>query len=210
MSPACAVIVMAKAPVAGYAKTRLTAALGAPGAARLAQRFLTHTLEQAVQARIGEVELCCAPDTAHPAFAALAQRWPIGLTDQGDGDLGARMARAIHRTLASGRRAVLIGTDAPRLDAHYLGLAARALDAVDVVLGPAADGGYALIGLRRWLPQLFADIPWSTERVLRVTRQRLTEAGWAHQELGELFDVDVPSDLVHVPAQWLCAGGVDP
>jgi len=193
---------MAKAPVAGYAKTRLIPALGAQGAACLAQRFLNETVNQALRARTGEVELCCAPDRAHRAFESLRQSGSIRLSDQGAGDLGARMARALERTLAGAGHAILIGTDAPGLDADYLRHARDALQKTDVVLGPAADGGYVLIGMRRWVPSLFDDMPWSTNQVLEFTRRRLAQAGLLHSELVPLFDVDEPSDLVHVPEAW--------
>jgi len=158
---------------------------------------------QAIEADIGEVELCCAPDTKHAVFVELARDARVTLTVQGDGDLGQRMARAIERTLASGSRAILIGTDAPALDAAVLRSACRALDAADAVFAPAADGGYALVGLRRSAPRLFEDIPWSTPRVMALTRQRLAESGIVQVELPQLFDVDEPADLVHVPAHWL-------
>ena len=119
------VIVMAKAPLAGFAKTRLIAALGAEGAARLAARLLENAIDQALGAGLGEVELCCAPDATHAAFAALARRAGVQITVQGDGDLGARMDQAIRRGLAQARQVILIGTDAPALDAAYL-RAARA------------------------------------------------------------------------------------
>jgi uncharacterized protein len=93
MTP-CRVIVMAKAPVAGYAKTRLIPALGAAGAAALALRLLQSTAAQALAADIGPVTLCCTPDTAHPAFAALSADARVNLEAQCSGDLGQRMAPA--------------------------------------------------------------------------------------------------------------------
>ena len=196
-------IVLAKAPVAGFAKTRLVPALGAAGAARLARRLLDETMAQARAAGLGEVELCCAPDTAHPAFAAQQLRGGVQLSVQGSGDLGARMDRAATRALAVSARVVLIGTDAPQLDAAYLRAASAALATCDAVLGPAVDGGYTLIGLRRPAPRLFEQMPWSTDRVLTLTRERLAEAGLRWIELAPLRDVDEADDLVHLPPGWL-------
>jgi len=196
-------IVMAKAPVAGYAKTRLIPALGADGAARLARRLLDEAMAQACAAGLGEVELCCAPDTHHPAFQAQQQRGGVRLTAQGDGDLGARMHRAVVRGLAQAAQVLLIGTDAPALDAAYLQAANAALAGSDAVLGPAADGGYVLIGLRRPAPSLFEAMAWSTERVLAVTRERLAECGLGWVELPTLFDIDEASDLTQLPSGWL-------
>jgi len=196
----CTVIVFAKAPVPGYAKTRLAPALGAAGAARLAERLLNDGVAQAMAAAVGPVELCCAPDASHPAFAALAARHGLALAEQGDGDLGARMSRAFDRAFDAGRAALLIGTDAPGLDAAYLRDAASRLRTHDAVFGPALDGGYTLVGLVRRVPELFEDIPWSTAQVMEQTRAKLRRLGLAHAELPPLADIDEPADLRHLPA----------
>lgn len=207
MTSPCHVIVMAKAPVAGLAKTRLIPALGAEGAAALAQRLLAHALEQALQAArrggLGNVELCCAPGAHHPGFAGWAGSPGVTLTDQGDGDLGERMARALHRALQTSATALLIGTDAPALDAGTLQAAQAALRGHDAVFVPALDGGYALVGLRRPLPTLFDAMPWSTPLVMQCSRERLAAAGASHFELAPVADIDVPADLVHLPEGWL-------
>jgi hypothetical protein len=195
----CAVVVFAKAPRPGYAKTRLIPALGEWGAAHLAEQLLHATLQQAVGAGIGPVELCVTPTTEHAAFVAARQRHAIPITEQGDGDLGQRMARAFERVLAAQPRALLIGTDAPGLDAGYLRRAARALDDADAVFGPAADGGYTLVGLKQPAPALFSSMRWSHDRVMAETRQRLRASGLRHVELEVLPDVDEPADLIHLP-----------
>ena len=202
MSLSCAVLVFAKAPVAGYAKTRLMPALGADGAARLAGRLLRHAVQQACAARVGPVQLCCAPDAGHPAFAALAQAHGVSLAAQGDGDLGARMARALRGALGRHGRALLIGTDAPGLDAAYLRQAAALLAGHDAVFGPATDGGYTLVGLSRPADTLFDGIAWSTAQVMAQTRERLRAAGLSHAELAPLPDIDGPGDLRHLPRDW--------
>ncbi len=203
MSVATAVIVMAKAPLPGFAKTRLIPALGADRAAALAERLLHAAVAEAVAAGIGPVDLCCAPDRTHPAFARHAGGAGIELSEQGDGDLGTRMARAFERRLANGRRAVMIGTDAPTLDAAMLAHAAGALSDADAVFVPAFDGGYALIGLRRAAPTLFDGMRWSTSTVMACTRERLAAAGLTHLELPAVADIDEPADLVHLPPGWL-------
>jgi uncharacterized protein len=198
----CAVVVFAKAPLPGYAKTRLIPALGAEGAARLARGLLEAALDAALDAGIGPVELCCAPDARHPAFADLARRTEATLTDQGEGDLGERMARALARSLREHAAAIVIGTDAPGLDAAYLRGAADALAQRDAVFGPALDGGYTLVGLRRPAPALFEGIDWSTAHVMAQTRARLARLGLRHAELAPLADIDEPADLHHLPAAW--------
>ena len=205
MSGHCAVIVMAKAPVPGYAKTRLIPALGTAGAADLALRLLEHAIAQALAAELGPVDLCCAPDHTHIGFApqAQAQREGLVLSSQVEGDLGARMSHAFDRWLPCTGRALMIGTDAPAINAALLQRAAQALENTDAVVIPALDGGYALIGLRQSAPALFADMVWSAPNVMAVTRTRLLAAGMRHTELAPIADIDEPADLVHVPAGWL-------
>lgn len=191
------VVVFAKAPLPGYAKTRLAPALGEQGAARLAERFLHSTLREACEADIGPVELCVAPDTEQACFRSLPA-W-VHLSNQGEGDLGARMARAAERRLALHTGVLLIGTDCPSLDVDQLRAAAQALVSNDCVMVPACDGGYVLLGLRRFSPDLFTDMPWSTDRVADLTRQRISQLGWSLQELAPLHDIDEPHDLIHLP-----------
>lgn len=189
------VIVFAKAPVPGAAKTRLIPALGAAGAAQLHEWLVERALETACAADCGPVELCCAPDRAHPFFAACAARFDVSLTDQGAGDLGERM----HRALAAGLPAVLIGADCPAMTPEYLRDGAGALAAgYDAVLGPAEDGGYVLIGANRIRPDAFARIRWGGPDVMEQQRARLRETGWRWKELAPLWDVDRPDDLERV------------
>jgi rSAM/selenodomain-associated transferase 1 len=198
-----AVIVFAKAPVPGLAKTRLAPALGAAGAAALAERMLHHALAQAVAADVGPVELCAAPDASHPALRAAAAEVGASLTEQGTGDLGLRMHRALARSLMRHGRALLIGTDAPALSALVLRQASSALLCHAAVFVPALDGGYALVGQRRADPRWFSDMAWSHNRVMEETRQRLRAAGVRWAELPPVADIDEPGDLVHLPPGWL-------
>lgn len=194
--------VLAKAPLPGLAKTRLIPALGSEGAARLAERLLAHTLAQARAAGFERLRLLGSPDATHPAFQAQADGAELGA--QRGQDLGERMHNALLEGLNGHARALLIGTDAPRLDAARLRQAAEALRKTDAVFVPALDGGYALVGLRaRAQPALFQGMAWSTPRVMADTRQRLQAAGLRHVELDPVGDVDEPDDLVHLPAGWL-------
>lgn len=203
MKQDCALIIFAKAPLPGYAKTRLARVLGNDAAARLASRMLDHTLARAAEAGIGPIELCCTPDIAHPQFQKAVGQFGISLTAQGEGDLGERMHRALARNLERCQRAVLIGTDAPGLSAGTLRAAAHALSRKSSVFAPASDGGYVLVGLSRPAPQLFDGIEWSTSRVMSQTRERVGRLGISSLELAILHDVDEPEDLVHVPPEWL-------
>lgn len=198
-----AIIVFAKAPVPGLAKTRLAPALGEAGAAALAERMLRHALAQATAADVGPVELCAAPDATHPALQAAAAEHGARLTEQGTGDLGLRMHRAFARSLMRHGRVLLIGTDAPALDAAMLRQAALALQDHDAVFVPALDGGYALVGQRRADPRWFSDMRWSHDRVMEDTRERLRVAGVRWAELPPVADIDEPVDLAIVPPGWL-------
>lgn len=189
-------IIFARYPAPGYAKTRLIPALGDAGAARLQDVLTRHTLQQAADLtgrRHIDVEVRC---TGGPV-AAMRERYGATFVyaDQGDGDLGERLARAAADAARSGCPAVVIGTDCPGITAELLESAFDALANHDVVLGPALDGGYYLIGFRRFARELFENIPWSTPDVLALTCRASERAGLTCAKLGRLADVDVPEDL---------------
>lgn len=193
--------VLAKAPLPGLAKTRLIPALGAEGAAALAARLLAHTLEQARAAGFARLRLLGHPDATHPLLARHAAHCELGA--QQGADLGERMHCALTDALTSHERALLIGTDAPALDAVRLRQAAQALRDVDAVFVPALDGGYALVGLRAQAQAaLFMDMRWSTAQVMADTRERLRGLGLRWVELPAVADIDEPADLAHLPAGW--------
>jgi rSAM/selenodomain-associated transferase 1 len=206
-----AVVVFAKAPVPGLAKTRLVPALGAAGAAALAARMLCHALAQAVAADIGPVELCATPDSPDPVLRKMAAAHGAALVAQGPGDLGVRMARALRRQLRRWPRALLIGTDAPALGACQLQEAARALDDHDSVFVPTHDGGYVLVGQRRpGDARCFHGMTWSHPRVMDETRRRLAASGVRWAELSPVRDIDDPVDLASLPPEWRTALPVVP
>lgn len=197
------VVVLAKAPVAGLAKTRLAPALGAPGAAALAERLLHHAVAQALQSGVGNVELCVAPSLQHPAVARWHGTPRLRLALQCEGDLGARMQHALLRGLQQAHAVLLIGTDAPALDACLLRAAAHALATHDAAMVAAADGGYALLGLKAHQADLFSHMPWSTNEVAALTRERLQAAGRSLAVVATVHDIDTPEDLCHLPPGWL-------
>ena len=193
-------VIFAKAPVAGFAKTRLIPALGADGAAALAHRLLMHTFEQALAANVQTVELCMSPAPADPAWQSLQLPNGVLCSDQGDGDLGARMHRAVARVLAEKSGPVLvIGTDCPELSAAHITEASRQLNTHDAALIPAADGGYVLIGLKTPCPVLFTLMPWSTSGVAEETRHRMASLGWRVWLGPVLHYIDEPVDLQKRP-----------
>ncbi|MGF1548797.1 MAG: TIGR04282 family arsenosugar biosynthesis glycosyltransferase [Thiotrichales bacterium] len=195
MSLRVRLLVFAKAPRPGQAKTRLIPALGADGAARLAARLLGLTLRAAVQSGVGAVELCATPEPGAEAWAGIALPAGVECSDQGPGDLGQRMACAARRTLARGEVPVLIGTDCPELAAARIAAAVARLADHDAVIHPAHDGGYVLLGLRDWCGAVFEDMPWGTETVGAATIERLRACGARVWVGAALRDLDRPDDL---------------
>lgn len=194
------VIVFAKAPLPGLAKTRLIPALGADGAARLAARMLDDTLAAACEARLGPIELCATPDPADPAWGCVAIPPDVERTSQGDGDLGARMSRAAARAITRGQPVLLIGTDCATMSAALLQAAAAALHDADAIIHPSSDGGYVLLGLARFDARLFTRIEWSTASVAATTIARVRRLGWTLTLGATLHDIDLPEDLRFLPA----------
>nr|WP_319564839.1 TIGR04282 family arsenosugar biosynthesis glycosyltransferase [uncultured Rhodoferax sp.] len=189
------VAVFAKAPVPGYAKTRLIPKLGAAGAADVQARFIRQTLSTACSISEFETSLWCAPDISAPFFLACAKDFNVQLIEQAGDDLGERMEAAFVALASDISPLVLVGTDCPALTAQHIAGAHAALQqGDDAVFIPTEDGGYALIGLHRSHVTLFSDMPWSTPEVMDQTRQRLRAQGLHWRELTTLWDVDEPAD----------------
>lgn len=178
--------IFAKQPVAGRVKTRLCPPLSAAEAADLYRCSLKETVASTVTASFAPVVFFDGNvDYFQQAFP------DVRLVPQGEGDLGARLERALKMLLAEGCEAVaIIGSDTPDLPAALLTEAFVALREAEAVVAPARDGGYVLIGERRHIPELFRDIPWSTDQVLTATRRRAAEAAVELREVGGWEDVD--------------------
>ncbi len=186
--------VFARAAVSGEVKTRLIPRLGADGAARLQRDLTARAVATALSADIGPVELWCSPDRSHPALVALAPH-DVTLHDQGPGDLGERMQRALKHAVEMGDFAVLIGSDCPALTGVDLQSAEKALrQGSDLAFTPAEDGGYVLIAAQKCSQRLFDGIAWGHDTVMEETRHRLQELGWSWKELPQRWDVDRPQD----------------
>ncbi len=197
MSDHEAVALFVRAPVPGRVKTRLAAAIGDEFACRLYRAMVEDVLAQ--------VQACGLPlwlfhDDG--AAAALPAEWTAAaaaIRPQVDGDLGERMAAAFADCFAAGiRRVILVGSDIPAIDAGLLLSAKSALDSHDAVFAPTFDGGYCLIGLRGdgRLPRLFRDIPWSTGKVMALSRARCRQLGLTVHLLPTLRDIDTLADLL--------------
>ena len=190
-----ALVVFVKHPRPGAVKTRLAASIGPEAAAELYRALAEHVLEATAPAA-GEYERLVFFEPAEALEEMRAWLPGVRLLAQSGGDLGARMADAFVRAFARGAsRVALVGTDAPDVTRETAALALSALDAADVVLGPAEDGGYVLVALRAPQPLLFSGIEWSTPRVLEETRARAAAAGLAVRELAPVADLDTLDDL---------------
>ncbi|MHB8416822.1 MAG: TIGR04283 family arsenosugar biosynthesis glycosyltransferase [Myxococcales bacterium] len=186
----------AKPPRPGRVKTRLAAAVGEARAAELAAAFLRDSWSAA--ARAGFARTVLSTPEPWPDDLALPGRPEIWL--QGEGDLGQRMERVLRRALEGGDFAAAIGADTPGLPARLLAQAASALGETDAVLGPAEDGGFYLLALRRCPAGLLEGLPWSEAGTLAATRARLEARGLSVRLLEPWFDVDRAEDLVRLRA----------
>ena len=190
------ILVFAKAPVPGEVKTRLAAQIGKQAAAVLYEQLLRDTVGLTVEAGLAPVELHVASQSGHPLFVSLADTQAVEVRLQTEGDLGQRMYNAVTSALRTADFALLIGTDCPAMTAAYLQRACQQLHAGStVVLGPAEDGGYVLIGARTCDECMFTEIPWSTDQVLQLTRARLQALKLPYSELDTLWDLDRLEDL---------------
>jgi rSAM/selenodomain-associated transferase 1 len=203
-------ILMAKAPLPGLAKSRLVdGGLDPVLVARLADAFLRDTLDLCARADGARLLVAYAPRAAEAWFRTAAPS--AELVPQVEGDLGTRIAAAFEAAFARGAlRAIAIGTDTPHLPAERLSEAWAALESNDCVLGPASDGGYYLVGLRRPRPQLFAGIAWSTPRVLAETLERARALWLRTITLREESDVDERADLDRLSRALVAAPGRAP
>ena len=199
---------MAKAPVAGLAKTRLIPVLGEVGAAALAKKMLDKILSDcSILIKNCEWHFECTlwmtPAPESPSWQSIKIPNGIQQSSQYGDDLGERMAHAVEQGLSADSCAVIIiGSDCPEINPSVLIWAATILQDHDACMVPCADGGYALLGLRNYEPRLFVDIPWSSEHVADLTRRRLIECGMSYVEAALVHDIDVAADLAYLPSAW--------
>ena len=190
-------ILFTRYPEAGKAKTRLIPVLGAEGAANLHRQMTEYAIAQIKKLQSSQ------PLSVEVHFTGgnfqLMQAW-LGnefiYRQQSEGDIGFRMASAFQTAFSNNiDKVIIIGSDCPNLNYQILAEAFRSLDRNDVVLGPATDGGYYLIGLRRFIPDIFIGINWSTSEVFRQTVEIAGKINLNMAYLTELSDIDRPEDL---------------
>ena len=188
----CRLIIFVKAPRPGKVKTRLAAVLGETVACAAYCRMVA--VLRGRLSSLNTVSLCFSP----PEAAEEVRLWLQAggdLVPQSAGDLGERLKDAFAGAFARGdRRVVIIGSDSPAITQGDIELAWTALNSHEIVLGPARDGGYWLIGLRQPQPQLFQNMVWSTPKVLRETLERASASGLSVKLLHELDDIDTAAD----------------
>ncbi len=191
------VVVYAKAPIPGEAKTRLIPAIGAETAAMLHAALVERALENATRTKFS-VELSCAPDADNAFFEDCADEWDCTLSDQGSGNLGERMLRTLDELLGEFPRVAIIGADCPAVSQKHIREAIEAIDKHDVAIIPAEDGGYVLIAAKKTHPDMFVGINWGTDQVLTQQCAQLEKVRLSYTLLAPLWDIDRPEDLARL------------
>jgi rSAM/selenodomain-associated transferase 1 len=192
-----ALVVFTKEPKPGQVKTRFMPAFTGDECAALQEAFIADVLDKFAGRIDISVSICFTPDNSR-----YFERFGLPMFPQGDGGLGRRMFIALDRALSSGaEKAVLIGTDMPHIDCGAIDDALAALDNADVVFGPADDGGFYLVGMKKPVcSAVFAGIEWSTPKVLRQSEEAARAAGLATARIKPGFDIDTPGDLARLMA----------
>lgn len=185
----------ARYPEPGKVKTRLQEQLSPEEACAVHEELLLQTAKVLAASRLGETELWLDREGEHATLSAAVNLGISGPYLQRGDDLGARMHDALQHGLNRAHAVVLVGSDCPELSAHYLREAFLALESNDVVLGPAEDGGFVLIGCRRLREGVLADVPWGGDSVLEQTLRNVTKSGLSVALLPERYDIDTPADF---------------
>ena len=190
-------MIFAKAPVPGEVKTRLIPTYGNVFATELHRSMLWHSLSRLTQANICPLELWCAPNQDHPFFETCRETFGLSLQVQQGVNLGEKLAHTFNVVLAKEvDNAIVIGVDCPTLDrTDYVSAFDKLSSGTDVVLSPAADGGYVLLGMSKPNTELFQRISWGTKKVFKQTTERALAAGLQFKTLEPHFDIDLPDDI---------------
>jgi len=199
-------IVFAKAPIAGHAKSRMIPLLGAEGAAQLHREItrwllnkLSHRVESGATGKKYETELWAASDMEHPFFKECVAKFDITLKQQQGSDLGERQFLAIERTLAENEHVVVIGSDVVSLTRGDIQDAFQTLEqGYELVISPAEDGGYGLIGCSKIERGIFDEILWGGEQVYKGMVNNLNRRNYNWKQLPEVWDLDRPDDLIRL------------
>ncbi|MDY0292652.1 MAG: TIGR04282 family arsenosugar biosynthesis glycosyltransferase [Desulfuromonadaceae bacterium] len=201
----CAVIVMTRYPEAGQVKTRLIETLGEHGAANLHKRMAEHTMSTLQP--LHDIETADLFVFFNGGSNEQMQRWlgsSFEYQPQQGSNLGEKMVNSFKHIFNTGyNRAVILGTDCPDIEGATVVQALKYLRSADLVLGPAEDGGYYLLGLNQTIPQLFEGIEWGSDRVLAQTTQQAKQQNLSIEYLHPLRDIDTPADLESIRGTFL-------
>lgn len=187
-----ALVIMAKEPHPASVKTRLKESLTDEKRLALYVRLLETTIEKLRSVPGVDTFIAYTPETALSFF----KKFKLGLFPQTEGTLGAKLYNAARKVLDEGyRKAVLVGTDIPDISGSIVLNAFGLLSEHEIVFGPAVDGGYYLVGLKRPIRELFEDIPWSSDRTLRESIDRAKKYGFSFATTETLLDIDTIDDV---------------
>lgn len=210
-------LIFAKAPIAGHAKSRMIPLLGAEGAAQLHReltrwlfRKLAHRAENGPAKKLEyEVELWAASDIDHPFFKECAVEFGITLKLQQGSELGERQFLAMESALAENDHVVIIGSDVVSLTQTDIRYAFRVLEeGAELVISPAEDGGYGLIGGSKIERGIFDEIPWGGEQVYKGMINNLNQRDYNWKQLPEVWDLDRPDDVIRLRLESELPAGI--
>ncbi len=204
------ILLFARSPVLGKVKTRLAQSIGEEKALQVHKKLMASVAECCVNAQLCPVELWLSEPVEQDCFIAeLCQRYQLALEFQRGKNLGDRMSNAVNKVLQQHEFTVIVGADCPAISVAYLeqAVSSVAIKSTDkrVVIGPAEDGGYVLIGLRHSEHRLFSGIDWGSDRVWRQTKTIASQMNWSIDELPTLWDVDRFADyqrLLQLDSGW--------
>jgi len=187
-----ALVIMAKSPGSGDVKTRLSPRLNREQRIALYTKLLNGTVERLKSVKVADPLIAYTPADSGKYF----ERYGLGIFPQAEGDLGIRISNAIEHVLGNGYdSAVIVGSDIPGLGPRIASSAFSALRSADLAIGPSTDGGYYLIGMKAPRPELFDDIKWSTNEVLKATVSKARQMGLKMEIIDILDDIDTPEDM---------------
>ncbi|MCW9046893.1 MAG: TIGR04283 family arsenosugar biosynthesis glycosyltransferase [Gammaproteobacteria bacterium] len=189
-------IVFIKAPIPGFCKTRLTPYLSPEEASDFYESLVKNCFNKITAIKNTDISIYTYPDINHPFIKKISQQYSTTCHLQSGENLGERMFNALNESLKTYDKSILIGTDCPLLDQSYLEQAFKALEQDDIVLGPADDGGYVLVGASKIEAQLFNNINWGTDSVLKQSLHNANKAAYKTHLLDTLWDVDTPQDYI--------------
>jgi len=201
-----ALLVFAKAPIAGHAKTRLIPKLGSAGAANLHQKLVQHTLDTLANSNYWDTLLWCAGDMEHNFFQECSANYDLKLISQQGDDLGQRMYHAAKFSLRNYDSICIVGTDCPMLKRENISHAFDALNNTDIAFNPAEDGGYVLIATNAVERNIFEGVQWGTSQVMAQSLEKAKQLNLDTKLLDTLWDVDIPEDLERPEMQVFLKG----